>query len=149
MMYMTIRRIFPRAVISPVFIWTILSSCGSSHNGERPSSVVADSVAAPMEEGWQEVHAQDGGTMKGELRGGKRHGPWTAYYANGMVRSRASYIDGVLDGVTEVFHENGMIYYTGNYHRGKAVGKWFFHDSEGTLIRTALHDSLGRLLEQY
>lgn len=87
--------------------------------------------------------------MTGELRAGQRHGPWTAYHPNGMVRSRTTYENGLMEGPTEVFHENGMTYYTGQYRADNVVGEWRFYDRNGALIRTAVHDSLGTLIEQY
>jgi hypothetical protein len=131
----------------------ILSAgCGgrSSTTPEDTRSIAADSGAAPaFTDGLQEIMGKDGNLlMKGELRGGKRHGPWASFFPNGMVRSRATYEQGLQVGATEVFHENGSIYYTGQYHLDKPVGEWLFHDPEGTLVKTVEYDSAGVILKQ-
>lgn len=128
---------------------TMGSSCREQPQETNSGTMVADSTSTPLSNGWQEIHTQDGGVMKGELQDGQRKGPWTAYFADGMVRSRANYVNGVMEGHTEVFHENGMTYYTGHYRNGQAVGEWLFYDRTGELIRTAVHDSLGKLIEQH
>jgi len=115
---------------------------------KEQSSLVADTTASTKANGWQEVPTQDGGVMKGEMRDGERVGAWTAYFPNGAVRSQRSYVNGISEGTTEVFHEDGSLYYSGQYSAGKSVGEWRFFDQEGALIRTAVHDSLGNLLEQ-
>ena len=100
-------------------------------------------------DGMQEIMGQDGSLlMKGELQGGKRQGPWASFFPNGMVRSRATYEQGLQVGATEVFHENGSIYYSGQYHLDKPVGEWRFRDPEGNLVKTVLYDSTGTILEQ-
>lgn len=133
------------ALLCFMLLWT---ACTQSGTAPEPSAVVADTASGPVVNGWQEVHTQNGGVMKGELLDGVRQGPWTAYFPDGTVRSRSSYLDGKLHGSTEVFHENGSPYYVGQYNMGKAVGEWRFFDPQGNQIRTAVHDSLGNLLEQ-
>jgi hypothetical protein len=135
------------ALATLLLIIMVPTSC--REHTRQQGTLVADSASVPFTDGWQEVHTQDGGMMTGELRDGQRHGPWTSYFADGMVRSRATYINGSMEGPTEVFHDNGMTYYTGNYLNGKAIGEWRFYDRAGSLVRTAVHDSLGNLLEQH
>lgn len=117
---------------------------------EDVSVVAADSGKAPaFTDGMQEIMGKDGNLlMRGEMRDGKRHGPWNSYFPNGAVRSSATYERGVQVGATEVYHETGAIYYRGQYHADKQVGEWTFHDPEGTLVKTVLYDSLGNILEQ-
>jgi hypothetical protein len=132
----------------PVLLVVFLVACGD-RPGTEPTPDNGDSTSVGTADGLEEVRTQDGGVMKGEMLNGKRHGPWTSYFANGTVRSRATYDEGVLEGSTEVFHNNGMTYYTGQYAKGKAVGEWLFYDAQGALVRTATHDSLGKLVEQH
>ena len=87
--------------------------------------------------------------FEGELRGGKRHGVWTAYGPTGRVKSRSEYVDGVLEGPTVVFHENGAIYYDGQNHRGKQSGEWKFYDERGALVKTARFDSTGTVINDH
>ena len=133
-------------MLSFLLLWT---ACTQGGTAPERAAVVADTAIAPVSNGWQEVHTQDGGVMKGELLNGARQGAWTAYFPDGTMRSRSSYMNGKLHGPTEVFHENGSAYYVGQYNMGNAVGEWRFFDPQGNLIRTAVHDSLGNLLEQH
>lgn len=128
----------------------ILSWNTSCNNEAAPQQVDTpkDSTVAVVTDGLLEIEVVDGGVMKGEVRNGIRQGPWTSYFANGTIRSRGTYVDGELDGPTEVFHPNGMPLYTGQYRVGLSVGEWLFFDQNGTLIKTAIHDSTGVLMEQ-
>ncbi len=127
----------------------VLSSSACNSEVEDTKSEMAKSEHVPVvQDGWQEVQIPDGGVMKGEVVGGVRQGPWTSYFADGTIRSRGTYVNGELHGPTEVFHPNGMPYYTGNYGNGLTVGEWHFYDEAGVLVKTAVHDSTGTLLEQ-
>lgn len=122
-----------------------LLSCGAPQtpSEQSPAPVVADTLAKPVTDGHQVIHTQDGGRMEGFLRNGKRDGPWVAYFANGGVRSRTTYAAGVEEGPMEVFHENGMTYYFGQYSQGRTVGEWIFFDPQGKELRRVQYDSTG------
>lgn len=81
--------------------------------------------------------------MEGTLLDGKRTGPWLSYFADGGIRSRANYEDGLEEGPTEVFHPTGMPYYTGQYAHGKPNGEWVFFDLKGTEVKRVMYDSTG------
>lgn len=128
----------------------LLFGCESAPPPAPPPSVVADTVSTtPILNGPQVIHTKDGGRMEGELVNGKRIGPWTSFFASGGIRSKAMYVDGLEQGATEIYHENGMVYYTGQYHLGKPVGEWLFYDPKGQKVRTVRYDSLGTMLEQH
>lgn len=127
-----------------------LTSCGPAEPAatEPAKSVVADTVAPPpITEGHQVLYLKDGGHMEGELHDGKRMGQWASFFSNGGIRSRITYMDGVEEGPTEVFHESGMTYYTGAYHKGKSVGEWVFYDPQGKEQKRVTYDSLGVMLK--
>lgn len=134
-------------VLPLLFILSWNSSCNNEVASQEKAEP-KDSTVATVTDGVLEIQIPDGGVMKGEVRDGVRQGPWTSYFANGTIRSRGSYVDGEMDGPTEVFHPNGMPLYTGHYHLGLSVGEWRFYDESGVLIKTAIHDSTGALLEQ-
>ena len=90
---------------------------------------------------------EDGGRMEGTLREGARNGTWTSYFADGTIRSRVVYVDGVEEGPTEVFHPNGMPYYTGQYANGRTVGEWVFSDPTGAELKRVQYDSTGVLVK--
>lgn len=84
--------------------------------------------------------------MEGALQHGQRTGEWTAYFADGGIRSRATYVDGLEEGATEVFHSNGMSYYKGQYTSGKPTGEWVFFDPAGAEVKRVRYDSTGVLI---
>ena len=109
-----------------------------------PSEVKTDSAAVnPSVDGPQVITTKDGSRMEGNQRNGKRDGPWASYFANGGIRSRITYVDGVEQGPTEVYHDNGMLYYTGQYADGKTTGEWVFFDPGGNELKRVQYDSVG------
>ena len=85
--------------------------------------------------------------MEGDMRNGQRNGVWTSYLPNGRVQSRNVYEDGVLHGISTVFHENGVLYYSGAQRKGKPFGEWKFYDEQGVLARTVVYDSTGTMIK--
>lgn len=134
--------------ITLLFFCAVLLSCGAPQptNEQPPVPLVADTSANAVTDGHQVIHTQDGGRMEGFLRDGKRDGPWVAYFASGGVRSRTTYTEGVEEGPMEVFHENGMTYYIGQYHLGRTVGEWIFFDPQGKEVKRVVYDSTGVVL---
>ena len=62
------------------------------------------------------------------------------------MKSRNEYRDGVLEGLSAVFRDNGAMYYTGQYRNDKQVGRWEFYNEEGNLERTAHYDTSGSVI---
>lgn len=114
---------------------------------EEPASA-KDSTRTVVQDGTREIPVPDGGRMVGDVAAGKRNGEWTSYFASGTVRSRATYANGLREGPSSVYHENGMLFYKGQYHNDQQVGDWLFFDDQGTQLKIARYDSLGTLLEQ-
>lgn len=84
--------------------------------------------------------------MEGRILGGKRQGVWTSYLPSGRVKSRNVYENGVLNGITTVYHTNGVLYYSGEQRRGKPFGEWKFYDDQGNLMKTAVYDTTGSII---
>lgn len=140
-----------RSSLYTVVPMLLILSWNTSCNNEGATQQLTetkDSTMATVTDGILEIQIPDGGIMKGEVRNGIRQGPWVSYFADGTLRSRGTYVDGEMDGPTEVFHPNGMPLYKGQYHMGLSVGEWRFFDQDGVLIKTAIHDSTGQILEQ-
>jgi antitoxin component YwqK of YwqJK toxin-antitoxin module len=114
--------------------------------GNRVAAPDSTTVPASNGNGPVTIHTADGGRMEGRLENGKRTGLWTSHHPDGTIRSRATYVDGLEEGPTEVFHPNGMTYYTGRYRAGKPVGEWTFYDRMGNEVERAHYDSLGNRL---
>jgi hypothetical protein len=132
------------------FLFALMAiGCKDAAPSSGEPALVADTTAQPIQDGTQEIHTNDGGRMLGEVAGGKRNGEWSSYFPNGTIRSRATFVDGVREGPTKVYHENGLLYYSGQYHRDKQVGEWLFFDAQGAQVKVVRYDSLGTLLEQH
>jgi hypothetical protein len=125
----------------------LLIACNGAVHDPGPAKVVAvtaDSTKARAAiDGQQEIHTADGGRMTGMVVNGQREGQWTAFFANGMIRSRATYKAGKRTGNVEVFHDNGMPYYTGQYQDEVKVGTWVFFDLDGKELKRVTYDSMG------
>lgn len=119
-----------------------LFACG---DGPPPATTpLVDSTATPAPlNGPQVVHLKEGGRLEGVMRNGKREGPWISYRADGSTWSRSTYLNGLEEGTTEVFHPGGEHYYTGQYHRGVPVGEWVFFDLLGGEVKRVEYDSTG------
>ena len=63
------------------------------------------------------------GQIQGELKDGKREGPWVFYYDNGQLESEGTYKDGKADGPWIAFNEDGTVWgtYTGTFKDGVMV----------------------------
>lgn len=134
-------------------IMVLLAACSVPAAKEAvPAGVVAtktDSTTAPVPlNGQQEIHTADGGRMLGNVVDGERDGQWTAYFPSGIIRSRADYRAGKRNGPVEVFHDNGMPYYTGQYRDEVKVGTWLFFNPQGKELKRVTYDSLGVQIEE-
>ena len=139
--------------------WTLIAAvaavaCGTGtpEAGPDPRPVRTDTAAfrpdtAMIRNGHARVVGPDGHLqMEGDMLDGLRTGLWTSYTREGRVKSRSEYLRGLPEGISTVFHDNGAIYYTGNQRGGKQVGEWRFYDEQGNLVRTAVYDSSGVLI---
>ena len=137
----------------------VLAGCGDATTNERPAALDTTGTAAKMDSIRQAAIAdslRDGyhvymdgagrSLMEGQMLDGRRQGVWTSYLPNGRVQSRNVFENGVLNGITTVFHENGVLYYSGNQRKGKPFGEWKFYDTQGTLAKTAVYDTTGALI---
>lgn len=126
----------------------LLAACGGAAD-KSASTVPPDTTkaVAPLN-GRMVKQLPDGGRIEGSMVNGKRDGTWFSYFKHGGPRSRITYVDGLEEGQTEVFHESGLTYYVGQYHLGRNAGTWIFYDEQGNEVNRAEYDSLGVLLRQ-
>jgi len=123
------------------------SACGERQTTSDPVPLV-DSTAAPAPlNGPQVIHLKEGGRMEGTMRDGKREGPWISYRADSSLWSRSTYVHGLEEGATEVFHPEGTPYYTGQYQGGVPIGEWVFFDPTGSEVKRVRYDSTGAVVE--
>ncbi len=143
-------------------VLALLGSCDGGGTGSNPTGTLdttgtaarADSIrqaaiADSLRDGYH-VYKDDGERplMEGLMEGGKRHGVWTSYLPSGRVQSRNVYEHGILEGITTVFHPNGVLYYSGMQRQGKPFGEWKFYDREGNMLKTAVYDASGVLIPE-
>jgi hypothetical protein len=130
------------AILAPLTaLW--LMACDGGAAKPQTVATAADTAQTDPQNGRIVKPLPDGGRIEGTLRDGKRVGPWHSYFAHGGPRSRIAYVDGVEEGLTEVFYESGLTYYVGQYHQGRNAGTWIFFDEEGNEIKRVEYDSLG------
>ena len=125
------------------------SSAGSDTTvtAARNESLRLSAIADSLRDG-HHVYKDKGGRplMEGDMWGGQRSGVWTSYLPSGRIQSRNVYEKGVLHGITTVFHENGVLYYTGTQRRGKPFGEWKFYDAQGNVAKAVVYDTTGTLI---
>ena len=137
----------------------VLAGCGDATTNERPAApdttgtaarvnnIRQAAIADSLRDGYH-VYKDGAGrpVMEGQMLDGRRQGVWTSYLPSGRVQSRNVFENGVLDGITTVFHENGVLYYSGNQRKGKPFGEWKFYDNKGLLAKTVVYDTTGALI---
>lgn len=67
-----------------------------------------------------------------------RNGEITTEYASGMLQTKITYQNGVMQGKYEDYYENGNLKSQGQYINDKAEGVWYYYDNEGRRIRDAI-----------
>ena len=157
MMYSTLTRQFILAMTGLLF----MVACGpqvdesrtptatdTTGDAARANDACRIAIADSLKDG-HHVYKDKAGRrlIEGEMRNGQRNGVWTSYLPNGRVQSRNVYEQGVLHGMTTVFHDNGVLYYSGAQRKGKPFGEWKFYDDQGVLARTVEYDTTGTMIK--
>ena len=63
-----------------------------------------------------------------------KSGIFTEFYPNGKVKTVVLKINGIRQGRTTIWYDNGAIQTTGEYQDGNKVGTWSLLDRNGNLI---------------
>jgi len=79
------------------------------------------------------------GKEHGELKKGKKHGPWVKYWDNGQLSSKGNYKDGKKDGPWVTYHNNGQLSEKVTYKDGKWDGPWVSYNKNGQLWNKGTH----------
>ena len=61
---------------------------------------------------------------KGMVKDGKKEGPWTFYYPNGIPKMKTTYERGVKNGMTSYYWSRGWLRKRGMVKNGWRVGEW-------------------------
>ncbi|MDL2311759.1 hypothetical protein LJC68_02635 [Bacteroidales bacterium OttesenSCG-928-B11] len=96
----------------------------------------------------REVHYYPGKKKyaEGAVKDKEKEGEWKSYFEDGVtVRSVGNYKNGELNGIYQIFHENGQKYVDGRYKEGMCDGKWSYYDQGGNLTKefTTDENSIG------
>ena len=72
---------------------------------------------------------------RGNIKDGKKDGPWVSYNKDGRVSARETYKDGKLNGprVEYEYYSNGQLRYKDTYKNGEIDGAWVWYHNNGQL----------------
>ena len=103
---------------------------GAKDSGYKPGNVVR----------WCEIK-----------RGGRLlyHGPVWRWHRNGMLESKAHYVNGNADGDTPSWYQNGQQSSHGTFKDGSKIGLWKYWDEQGRLTTEVTYASAGNLRTDY
>ena len=64
------------------------------------------------------------GGGQGEIKNGKREGPWVSYFENGQLWDKGDYKNGEREGPWVSYFGNGQLDSKGIWKKGKEEGPW-------------------------
>ncbi len=85
-----------------------------------------------VREAWCETKDKDDKTVL--------HGPYRAWYPDGVLGTKGQYIFGKAQGLWEAWYENGEKEAEGYYVDGLKIGEWHYWDKQGNRVSEASHD---------
>ena len=77
----------------------------------------------------------DEGPVRGELKDGKREGPWVYYYDNGQLDNKGVYENGRKEGPWVSYWSNGQLSYKGVFKNGRKEGPWVSYNKDGNAYK--------------
>jgi len=72
------------------------------------------------------------GRYEGKMVNGKREGLWLTYSPDGNLWFKKTYINGIIDGISYMYHMNGQLRSKSNYHMGVEISTEEY-DKQGKL----------------
>jgi antitoxin component YwqK of YwqJK toxin-antitoxin module len=126
-----------------------IAACGTNeetterkilNDAPPPESVKIDSIPPIMNGDYLVKYSNGVVKIRGEYKGGKRHGQWMLFFENGKMQSEGFYNMGVLDNRWITYRENGTIIYDGKYKNGNRIGIWKTFDETGKLTSETNYD---------
>ena len=79
------------------------------------------------------------GRFKGNLKSGKKKGPWVDYYKNGQLAKKVNYKNGSKEGPWVGYYRNGKLKFKGDFKNGLEEGHWIAYRSNGVLWEDAIY----------
>lgn len=77
----------------------------------------------------------DEGLGRGELKDGKREGPWVNYYDDGQLDNKGVYENGRKEGPWVSYWSNGQLSYKGVFKNGRKEGPWVSYNKDGNAYK--------------
>ena len=71
----------------------------------------------------------------------RKTGYWEHYYSNGNIRLKCGYLNGIRDGLFEVFFYDGTLQTKGSFKKGRKHGEWVFYHSNSNLFKKTMYDN--------
>ncbi len=71
--------------------------------------------------------------LEENYKNGLKDGPSVTYYEDGSVSIREHYINGLLNGQSQLYTLGNVLYSEGTYHNNYKIGVWNFYDEEQNL----------------
>ena len=118
----------------------LLHSCGND-DANNESDVIQKEVK--IENGIKTVYYKDSDKIR--FRGPVNkdtlwQGKVSSYRENGILWSTLTYNNGIENGVAQVFHPNGKLYYSGEYDEGQKSGIWYFYNDKGIFVKEITYE---------
>lgn len=76
----------------------------------------------------------------GAFKDGNKDGEWTTYNAKGGVIKKVNYVNGKLNGKSELFYFNGKAKLSASFVEGKPDQEWVFYNSNGKVMIQGKYD---------
>lgn len=121
-----------QGLLAALFLFSALASCGG---GSNTAAADLGASATPTLEPYVEHHPNGAIKIEGNMLDGERHGPWTAYFENGLKWSEHNYHQGMLNGKHRSYYPDGILRITGAYIDDMKRGEWRFYDEEGKMVK--------------
>lgn len=78
-------------------------------------------------------------TIFSQLPNKWKHGCYTQWYNNGIIRKKGMYENGHMTGMWEWKHYTGKMAITGSYSKSKKCGIWNYFDTNGIIKKVCRH----------
>lgn len=114
---------FPVVAIGLV-VSLVFTACQVSKANKAPKPFAeAESLVCPPDTERVENHDSTFPEIYCMSKSGKL-GPWLEFDENGIIKTRAEYVDDKMEGLWTSYHPNGSIDAQGTMHKNMRVGQW-------------------------
>ena len=97
------------------------------------AGLAAETTEAPLDGSQEWRHANGQLRERQSYKNGVKDGPWAMFHTNGQLRSRGNYQDGLRNGPFEVYYSNGQLRSSGTHSQDKRSGAYVSHYENGQM----------------